>query len=233
LSDDGPVLQEAPGSRVLESNTGMRLRVTFSKEGWLAYSSHLDLMRVWERALRRAGMPLRYSAGYNPRPKLQLARALPLGHVGERELIDIWLEDPMSLEDFTRSLLPVLPEGLVIKQVEQVEPGAPAMQTQVVATEYRVVLDWDGPQAEIEDRIERLLASAELPHDRRGRHYNLRPLIEALRLDGVSAGKAAISMRLSAEPGATGRPEAVVDWLSLGDAFARYRRTGLVLRPAS
>ena len=65
----------------------MRLRVTFSKEGWLIYSSHLDLMRVWERALRRAGMPLRYSAGYNPRPKLQLARALPLAHVGEEELI--------------------------------------------------------------------------------------------------------------------------------------------------
>ncbi|MGD2146313.1 MAG: TIGR03936 family radical SAM-associated protein [Anaerolineae bacterium] len=211
----------------------MRLRVTFSKEGWLAYSSHLDLMRVWERALRRAGMPLRYSAGYNPRPKLQLARALPLGHVGEQELIDIWLQEPVSLDDFTRSLLPVLPEGLTVKHVQQVDPGAPAMQTQVAATEYRVVLDWDGPQGEMEERIERLLASEELPHDRRGRRYNLRPLIETLRLDAVSAGTVAISMRLSADPGATGRPEAVVDLLAMGHAFARYRRTGLVLRPAS
>jgi len=70
----------------------MRLRITFSKEGWLIYSSHLDLMRVWERALRRAGAPLAYSGGFNPRPKLQIARALPLGHVGEGELIDVWLE---------------------------------------------------------------------------------------------------------------------------------------------
>jgi radical SAM-linked protein len=211
----------------------MRLRVTFSKEGWLAYSSHLDLMRVWERALRRAGMPLRYSAGYNPRPKLQLARALPLGHVGERELIDIWLQESVLLDDFTRSLLPVLPEGLMITHVHQVDPGAPAMQTQVVATQYRVIIDWDGPSTEIEDRIERVLASAELPHDRQGRRYDLRPLIEALRLDGVSEGTAAISMRLSAGPGATARPEAVIDLLGMGDAFVRYRRTALILRQES
>ncbi len=207
----------------------MRLRITFSKEGWLIYSSHLDLMRVWERALRRAGVPLAYSGGYNPRPKLQLARALPLGHVGEAELIDVWLEEPLSLEQFTGSLVPVLPQGLKVKQVQAVDPGAPAMQTQVVATRYGVIVEWDDSAEEIQARIEGALAEEELPHERRGRRYNLRPLIEELELEKVTDGKAVLAMQLSARPGATGRPEAVLDVLGVGDAFARYRRRRLIL----
>jgi radical SAM-linked protein len=211
----------------------MRLRIIFSKEGWLVYSSHLDLMRVWERALRRAGVPLAYSAGYNPHPRLQLARALPLGHVGEEELIDVWLEEAMPLENFTQSLLPVLPEGLKIKQVDQVDPGAPAMQTQVVATKYRVTVDWDEPAEVIDTRIERALAQEELLHERRGKRYNIRPLIEALWLDAVTEDTAVLGMQLSARPRATGRPEAVLDVLGMGDAFARYQRAGVILSQVS
>jgi len=207
----------------------MRLRITFSKEGWLIYSSHLDLMRLWERALRRAATPLAYSGGFNPRPKLQLARALPLGHVGEEELIDIWLEEPVSLEQLTRSLVPVLPDGLRVKRVQEVDPRAPAMQTRVVATEYRVIVEWDGSAEAAQDHVERALAAEELPHERRGKRYDLRPLIEDLQLEDVTEGNAVLNMRLSARPGATGRPEAVLDVLGMGDAFARYRRTRIVL----
>jgi radical SAM-linked protein len=209
----------------------MRLRITFSKEGWLVYCSHLDLMRVWERTLRRAGVPLAYSAGYNPRPKLQLARALPLGHSGEQELIDVWLEHPMPLESMADSLRHVLPDGLRIKQVRQVDPGAPAMQTQVVATTYQVVVDWHEPAALIDARIQRALAQEALRHERRGKRYDVRPLIEALWLEAVTEGTAVLGMRLSARPRATGRPEAVLDVLGMGEAFARYQRTGLVLDP--
>ena len=82
----------------------LRLRVTFTKNGPLLYTSHLDLARIWERSLRRAGAPLVYSQGFNPRPKLHLAAALPLGHVGEAELLDVWLERPTSVEAFTKAL---------------------------------------------------------------------------------------------------------------------------------
>jgi len=208
----------------------MRLRITFRKEGWLIYSSHLDLMRLWERALRRAAAPLAYSGGFNPRPKLQLARALPLGHVGEEELIDVWLEEPVSLEQFTKSLVPVLPDGLCVKRVQEVDSRGPAMQTRVVATEYRIIVDWEGSAEAAQDRVERVLAAEKLPHERRGKRYDLRPLIEDLQLEDVSEGKAVFAMRLSARPGATGRPEAVLDVLGLGDAFARYRRSRIVLK---
>ncbi len=207
----------------------MRLRVTFSKEGWLIYSSHLDLMRVWERALRRAGVALAYSGGYHPRPKLQLARALPLGHVGERELIDVWLERPVDQREFSQSLIPVLPEGLKLRSVQEVRSEAPAMQTQVVATEYLVTIDWDQPVDTVSARVDQILAETEIPHARRGKRYNLRPLIESLELEDVSEGEVVLTMRLSARPGASGRPEAVLDALGVGDAFARYHRTMVIL----
>jgi len=210
----------------------MRLRVTFSKRGPLAYTSHLDLMRVWERSLRRVGVPLAYSGGFNPRPKLQLAGALPLGHSGEAELLDVWLEEPLPVESFVKSLESVLPEGLEIGQVRQVDPKEPAMQTRILATEYRVTVEWGEPAAEVETRIEEALAATELSHERRGRRYNLRPLIERLWLEGVAEGKVVLGMQLASREGATGRPEAVLEVLGMGESFACYHRRRLIWTPA-
>ncbi len=223
----------------------MRLRVTFSKDGPLVYTSHLDLARAWERSLRRAGVSLAYSGGFNPRPKLQLAAALPLGHIGEAELLDVWLERPMPVEEFSRALLPVLPGGLMVSQVRQVSLKEPALQTRVVAAEYLVVVECDGSAERIEARIEDVLAATELLQERRGKRYDLRPLIERLWLarcpepfdfaqgvpvEGrVGGGEVALEMQLAARQGATGRPEAVLEALGIGDAFARYHRRRLIL----
>ncbi len=208
----------------------MRLRIIFSKTGWLIYSSHLDLMRAWERALRRAGLPLAYSGGYNPRPKLQLARALPLGHVGAEEILDVWLEACMPVKDVAKLVTPVLPEGLTIQGVRQVDPKAPAMQTQVVGTAYRVMVEWDERTEEVEARVDQVLSSDDLIHERRGKRYNLRPLIEALHVVEASKGWVTLRMQLSARPRATGRPEAVLDVLGMEAAFARYYREGLIVK---
>ena len=250
----------------------MRLRVTFSKGGPLVYTSHLDLARAWERALRRAGVGLVYSGGFNPRPKLQLAAALPLGHTAEAELLDVWLEKPTRgrgaeeqgsrgvveqggrgaeergsrgvVEDFARVLVPVLPDGLTISQVRQVMLNEPALQTQIVAAEYCVRVEWypdlvegwDEPTEAVETRIERVLAATELLQERRGRRYDLRPLIERLWLERcpeivegrVVGGEVVLGMQLAARAGATARPEAVLDVLGMGEAFARYHRRRLL-----
>jgi len=209
----------------------MRLRVTFSKHGLLAYTSHLDLARMWERSLRRAGVPLAYSQGFNPRPKLQLAAALPLGHTGEAELLDIWLARPVSVEDFVRALAPVLPDGLTLSHVCQVGLKEPALQTQIVSVAYRVTVEWDGPAEQIEALIERVLAATELPQERRGRQYDLRPLIERLWLERAAGGQVLLGMKLAARVGATARPEAVLESLGMGGAFACYHRWWLCHEP--
>jgi radical SAM-linked protein len=213
-----------------------RLRITFAKGDTIKYTSHLDLARAWERSLRRAGVGLAYSGGFHPRPKLQLAAALPLGHTGEAELLDAWLEKPIPVEDFARALIPVLPDGLTVSQVRPVGLKEPALQTRIVGAEYRVTVErcpepvegGDGPAEQVEARIERALAATELVHERRGRRYDLRPLIERLWLEQVEGGEVVLGMQLAAREGATARPEAVLEVLGMGDAFARYHRRGLI-----
>jgi radical SAM-linked protein len=210
------------------------LRITFSKSGPLTYTSHLDLMRVWERALRRAGLPLAYSGGFNPRAKLQLAAALPLGHTGEAEVLDVWLEAGAGErgrggeEGVAEALAAVLPDGLQVRQVRRVDEKEPALPTQVTAAEYLVTVEWGEPADEVEARIERLLAAAELPQERRGRRYDLRPLIERLWLEWAGEGKIVLGMQLAAREGATARPEAVLEVLGMGGAFARFHRLRLL-----
>lgn len=219
-------------------NDMMRLRVTFSKSGPLAYTSHLDMMRAWERSLRRAGVSLAYSGGFNPRPRLQLAAALPLGHTGEAEWLDVRLEKPMPGEDFAMALVPVLPDGLRVSQVCRVKLKEPALQTRVVAAEYFMTVEWfpefvegwDEPAEEIEARIERVLAAPELEQERRGRRYDLRPLVERLWLERANGGEVVLGMQLAAREGATARPEAVLKVLGMDEVFTRYHRRRLLLR---
>ncbi len=67
----------------------IKIRITYTKMGWLKYTSNLDVQKLWERAIRRARLPLAYSQGYHPKPKMNLAAPLPLGFTSSAELIDI------------------------------------------------------------------------------------------------------------------------------------------------
>ena len=205
----------------------MRLRLTFSKTGLLIYTSHLDLMRVWERALRRAGAPLAYSQGFNPRPKLQLAAALPLGHAAQAEMIDVWLEQDVPLPALAGRLAQVFPAGLAVHDVTVVPEDAPALQTLVRAMDYRVTVPWEGSREQLERRVADLLAAETLPLERRGKPYDLRPLVEQLWVDSVAEDEVVLEMQLAARPGATGRAEAVLEALGLDQEGARFCRLGL------
>ena len=71
-----------------------RLRITYRKDGPARHVGHLDVMRTWERAIRRAKLPLAYTQGFSPHARIALAAPLPVGTIGERELMDIWLDEP-------------------------------------------------------------------------------------------------------------------------------------------
>jgi radical SAM-linked protein len=205
-----------------------RFRITFSKGEPLKYTSHLDLMRVWERSLRRAGAPLAYSSGFNPRPRLQLAAALPLGHTGEAEWLDALLEETVSADDLAQTLVPALPRGLTVRQVHRVDLKEPALQTRIVSAEYRVTVEGDESHEDIEARIDRILEAPELMHERRGRQYDLRPLIEQLWLERADGGQIVLMMRLAARQGATARPEAVLQALGMAGTSPSYHRLRLI-----
>ena len=201
----------------------MRIRITFSKQGALRYTGHLDLHKLWERAARRAELPLAYSQGFHPQPKLSLAAALPLGFSSTCEALDMRLENEIPLEGLRERLNETLPTGIQVTKVEQVDERAPALQTQVVSAEYEVRGIESGFGSGVKRRIESVLESDSIPRVRRGKEYDLRPLIESLEATGDT-----IVMKLAAREGATGRPEEVLNVLGIAFEETRIERTGLI-----
>ncbi len=204
-----------------------RLRATYAKGEAVKYISHLDLARTMERAFRRAGLPLVYSQGFNPRPKFAFASALPVGATGRAELVDVWLSPPLAPLEFAKRVAPQLPAGLELVEVREVDPALPSLQASVSHAEYIVTLQ--EPPPDLEERIAKLLASDTLPmeRERKGklRAYDLRPLI--VNLWRVGGTEAQIGIKLANSSSATGRADQVLEALGLGDAPRAVERTRL------
>jgi radical SAM-linked protein len=205
----------------------MRIQITFSKQGALRYTGHLDLHKLWERAARRAELPLAYSQGFHPQPKMNLAAALPLGFSSRCEVLDLRLEQEISLEGLRERLNSTLPTGIQVLEVEQVEERAPALQMQVVSAAYEVRMIESSLDEDLKQRIESLMKSESILRTRRGKEYDLRPLIEALEMRDDM-----LVMRLAAREGATGRPEEVLDALGIAFEETRIERTRLIFKGA-
>jgi radical SAM-linked protein len=208
----------------------MRARITFTKQGALRYTGHLDLHRLWERAMRRADLPIAYSQGFNPQPKISLAAALPLGFSSRGEVLDVRLNEDIPLEEITQRLKDNLPRDVQIVGVEQVDERAPALQTQVLSAAYNVELTEPVDGSDLTRRVETLMNSESLPRERRGKSYDLRPLIEMLSVLTEANGKVWLKMTLAAREGATGRPEEVLSTLGIESETARVERIRLIFQ---
>ncbi len=220
----------------------MRIRITFAKTGALRYIGHLDLNTIWERGTRRAGLPLAYSQGFHPQPKIHIATALPLGFSSRCEVLDMRLNEEMDLTELPKRLQAAMPSGIGILKVENVDERAPAVQTQVLSAEYEATLTEAVDEPELKRKIEELLTSTSIPRERRGKKYDLRPLIEELSLipsplpapfGSASRGEGQevrVFMRLSAREGATGRPDEVLDALEISSDSTQTERTRLLFQ---
>jgi len=209
----------------------MRIRITFAKNGALRYVGHLDLHKMWERVTRRAGLSLAYSQGFHPSPKIQLAAALPLGFSSRCELVDLWVEGETDLSRLPGDLQEAVPPGLRILNVAEVEEKSPPLQTQILSAEFESVLSGDKNSSDLGKKLSTVLHADSLPRERRGKAYDLRPLIEELKLiDPDADGHPRLFMRLSAREGATGRPEEVLDALGLPLDGIHTERTRLIFK---
>jgi radical SAM-linked protein len=213
----------------------MRIRITFTKQGALRYTGHLDLHTLLERAARRANLPLAYSRGFHPTPKIQIASALPLGFSSRAEMLDMWLTTDCEVSQLRDDLQATLPKDIQILNIEPVDDRAPALQTQVIAAEYEATLPEDYA-SDLTSRLSTVLEAESLPRERRGKPYDLRPLIESLALTPTPLPKSGegqgvrVFMRLTAREGATGRPEEVLDALGIPAESVRVERTSLIFQ---
>lgn len=208
----------------------MRVRITFTKQGALRYTGHLDLHRLWERAMRRADLPLAYSQGFHPQPKISLAAALPLGFSSRGEVLDVRLNGEIPVEEISHRLKDNLPPDVQIVKIERVDEAAPALQTQVLSAAYDVELTEPVDGSELTQRVEALMNAESLPRERRGKSYDLRPLIEMISVITEANGKVRLKLTLAAREGATGRPEEVLSALQIEPETARVERTRLIFR---
>lgn len=206
----------------------MRARITFSKQGPLRYTGHLDLHRLWERAMRRAELPLAYSLGFHPQPKISIASALPLGFSSLGEVLDVRFSEELSAHEIASRLKDNLPRDIQVTNIESVDERAPALQTLVRSAQYQVQLTEPVDGSELKRKLEELLLAESLPRERRGKFYDLRPLIELLDLQTDANGKHCIYMTLSARDGATGRPDEVLNVLGIEPEYTRVERTRLI-----
>ena len=200
----------------------MRLRIIFTKQGALRYTGHLDLHKIWERSIRRAKLPLAYSQGFHPQPRINLAAALPLGFSSRAEVMDIWLNEDVG--DVSTALKDHVPPGLTILDANQVDDRAPSLQSQVIGAEYEVEITDAGSASGLTEKIATVLEFESIPRVRRKKEYDLRPLIESLTVTGDNQ----IFMRLTAREGATGRPEEVLDVMGIPLEDTRIERTRLL-----
>ncbi len=268
-----------------------RMRFTYTKGESLKWVGHLDLARMWERVLRRSGLPAAYTQGFNPQLRIQFASALPVGCSGLAELADLWLGETVTPAAFEAALRPKLPPGVEVRAAHEVELHAPTLQALMFAAVYNIQIllpsqpclanqpdasiytpadspadspadppadppadlpadppadppahataDDDMPdRADVGDiaaAVASFLALTHVPRrrSRDGKVYDLRPLVEEMAVTGAdAAGWVHLTVRLASRPGATGRPDELLESLGLGDCARRIERTQLILASA-
>jgi radical SAM-linked protein len=216
--------------------TAQRLRVWFRKGERVRYISHLDVLRHWERAIRRAGLPLSYSQGFTPHPKLQFAGPLPLGFVADREIVDVTLDERVTIDEFRERVAAKTTPDLALVAVEEVPISAPAPQAVVTWADYDVLLPGVDPAC-AEQAVAAFLARTEFPWTEerkdRQRTYDLRVGVARLHAAPGCAGGTTLSMRLAAHQDNTVRPEQVIAAILPGAEPALVRRTALFLQESS
>lgn len=135
-----PAIPPFVGHFVPNQTRSQRLRLWLGKQGEMAYLSHLDLMRLFDRAVRRASLPITFSGGFHPGPRIIPANALPLGTTSSGEIVDFELTTVLEPEEFRRRLAAQLPATLPIYRVEPIDLTAPAATQLLEQAEYNLTI---------------------------------------------------------------------------------------------
>jgi radical SAM-linked protein len=195
----------------MRGDTGFPVRVRYSKQGKVRWISHRDVARAFERALRIEQLPLAFTLGFSPRPKVSFGLALSTGYESEAEYLDLELSAPVDLEPLPARLTAALPIGLEVDAVVALEERAPALQEAVAAVTWRVEVTDDDGEPVSEQTLRALVAGArsapvlEVTQVRKGRSSvsDVAPAIRRLEVldpQGEAFGSATVEMELVTQP---------------------------------
>ena len=231
-----PPIPPALPQRAPASERVFRVRFGFAKTGTLALISHLDLVRLLERALRRSGLPVSFTGGFHPLPRLQVALALPLGVEGLGEWLDLEFLQPLPPEQIRQALQAQLPAELQLLSAVAVPVAGPSLSQELAVADWELAVrclpagaDADPHRwpsgAQWQAALAALLAAPQLPWedtDKKGRprQRDCRPWLLSLAGQGGQEGEARLPLQLqysaAIDPqGRSLRPQQLLHWLGL------------------
>lgn len=238
--DEQVVLEEQPESEIKESIQRLRFRV--GREGMLRFMSHLETAQAWVRALRRAGAPLAYSQGFHAHPKVTFSTALPVGEESEAELMDVVLQEHREPAALLASLQVMLPEGLNVYEVWDVDLRAPSLMAAQTGLEYALYtsLSFEETQkrlAVLQQRdawpVERNVKSRQGGGPAPGRKtvmLDIRPMISSIHAVPTETGGACIQYITKLHEGRLAKAREVLELLNITPNQARILKTGTLLQ---
>ena len=211
-----------------------RLRLKFGRGEEVKFISHLDVVRFWERVFRRGEIPVVYSQGFTPHPRISVAAPLAVGVTSEAELMDVWLNRWMPPQSFVMRVRSQLPQGFDVFEVWGVGLSVPSLQSCLALAEYHVAVMSEKSERDVSAAICSLLQAKELPwHHSRGdkvHSYDLRALVDDLWVVSYHDALCLLGMRLRCNANGSGRPEQVLLALGFSQLPESIHRTKLILK---
>ena len=210
-----------------------KYRLTFSKTGYAKYVSHLDLMRMFQRAFKRAELPISYSQGFNPHQKISIGFPLPLGVTGVKEYMDIELDEQLAFDVLCDRLNAALPPDIRISEAKE-----PVQKTSTLQlAEYSVYAELKNEIADLKTKVEEVLNRSEILVDKKTKKGITETDIKPSVIDAeVKAKENILEMRLvlSCADGASLKATVVLDALAkyipcFETECVRINREGLFL----
>ena len=198
----------------------MHLRIKYGKTRKGKFLSHLDLMRAWERAFRRGAIPLAFSQGFNPHPKISFGSALAVGITSSGEYMDVELKSFREIKEIKATLENYLPLGLKVYDIVEIDPATPSLMSRINRAKYQVQgkLNEDFSKTQGEKIVQQLLAKENIivqSYSKKGlKDKDIRPGIFALSIEVDEINKSVL-VEFIVQTGSQGniRPEEVMQAL--------------------
>lgn len=186
----------------MTDRTTTSIRLRFSKAGRVRFVSHRDVARLFERALRKLQLPVAYTEGFSPRPKLSFGLALTVAYESEAEYLDVELFEPVDLEALPAAFTNALPDGITVQAVVGLQRGTPSLQQAIVCCDWSIEV-LGSPLADVSAAIADIMAASELPVERVRKKKttiaDVRPAILQLEVAGPTGDGVELRARLGTD----------------------------------
>lgn len=205
-----------------------RLRIHYSKTGFIRFTSNLDVQHIWERTLRRAGIAVAYSQGFHPQAKIQQASPLPLGFESTAEIVDIWISPTSDLQINADHLNQYLPDGFHVSHVGYAAISERSLQSRLFSSSYDIYFTNHKTRQDLEDLCQQVINASTILFTRHnGKQYDLKPLILNLVIQEDDIKGSFLSITLSSQINSTGRPDHFLQSFHIDPALTHIFRTDI------